>query len=202
MADDAVIRLLQFRALGTAFDEVLRDAVIPRLCARRGIVDCVCGRQGPEQAGPRIIASVWPSEVTMRTALAEDAGDELGPEGEGSTGDHVVEVLPLRVAKRFVLDGPPRILRVLRGHVRRGEMDLYEQDMRDGTDVDAAGSTAHRSSDMAEVGPEELISLSTWRRWQDIEYATGGDIFQPRATQHRDRLIEWDVRHFEIIGND
>src|SRR5215218_9388655 len=128
MADQAVIRLLQFRALGPAFDEVLRDAVIPGLRSREGITDCLCGRQGPEQAGPRIIASVWPTEAALRRAFPDGAAEELGQDGEHETADHIVEVLPLRVAERFPIDGPARILRVLRGRVQRGEMDLYEQD--------------------------------------------------------------------------
>ena len=43
--------------------------------------------------------------------------------------------------ERFALDGEPRILRVLRGRVRPGEMDHYEQDVRHGMALDIESAT-------------------------------------------------------------
>jgi heme-degrading monooxygenase HmoA len=200
MTDGSVIRLFEFTTVGPGFDEILRSVSIPRLCAQRGIVDCVCARQGPEEAGPRIVVSVWQSEAAMLEALADDM-DPFPPDALALTADRLAQVFPLRVGERFPVDGSARILRVFRGRVVPGSMALYEQDMRAWTG-EADGDHGPVAVYMAEVGSDELISLSTWRDWRDVEAATEGDIARPRVTRNRDRLVDWHVRHFEIIGMD
>ena len=52
---------------------------------------------------------------------------------------------------------------------------------------------------LATDGVDAFVTMSAWRSWHDIELATGGDIHRPRATRHPERLVAWDVEHFELV---
>ena len=115
-----VIRVFSFRAARRGFDDTLRSVFVPDLMSRAGIVDCYVGRQGPDDEGPRIVATVW----TSRGAMVDAVGEELGvfhPEHLDATTDQVLDILELRVDWHPAGE-PPRILRVLRGDVRPGEL--------------------------------------------------------------------------------
>jgi heme-degrading monooxygenase HmoA len=66
-----VIRLFRFRPVRTAFDSILRDDMIPALLEMDGIVDVYVGRQGPDELGPRVIATIWTSREAMAAGVGE-----------------------------------------------------------------------------------------------------------------------------------
>jgi hypothetical protein len=196
----SVIRLFRFVPVRPSFDHVLRTEMIPDLLAKPGIVDFYSGRQGPGEVGPRITVSVWSS----RDAMVEAIGDRLGvfhPELLGDTTDHELEILGVLVEERVATD-PPTILRSLRGRTRPGELPTYAADVRRGVGHDAQLGHAPMALYLADRGDDRFVTISAWREWADIEWATGGDVRRPAATRQSERLLEWDVEHYEIVARD
>ena len=200
MVEGSVLRLFTFRAARPAFDEILRNQLVPDLCAQDGVVECYSGRQGPDEIGPRIVASVWADLAAMTLAVGDSLG-QFHPELLEETADRVLEVFPVRLANRYGETDrtAPTILRTLRGRAREGGLDEYLGDVQEGVDADARAGIGPVSLYVAETGPDAFITMSAWRGWADIEHATGGDVHQPRATRHRERLLDWDVAHYEIV---
>lgn len=195
---DAVLRLFAFRAVRPGFDEILRTQLVPDLRDQPGISEIYSGRQGPDETGPRIVASIWERRADMLDAVGTDLG-RFHPELLDETADRTLEVLSLAVIDRFDSEGPPQILRLLRGRVRDGQRDAYVEDVRAGTDLDAEGDHGPVALYLATDGVDAFVTMSAWRSWHDIELATGGDIHRPRATRHPERLVTWDVAHYEIV---
>jgi hypothetical protein len=195
--DDAVIRLFKFRAVRPTFDELLRHELMPELSRMAGLTDCYSGRQGPD--GPRLVASIWRDRASMIAGLGEGPGGPFHPEYMAETTDQEVDVLALRIRERFAVAEAPRILRVLRGRVKPGELDAYVDDVRAGVALDAASERGPTSLYLAVGEGEAFATVSAWREWHDIELATGGDIRRPRATRRPERLVDWDVSHYEIV---
>jgi hypothetical protein len=200
VVEGSVLRLFTFRAARPAFDEILRNRLVPDLCSQVGVVDCYSGRQGPDEVGPRVVASVWTDVAAMTSAV----GDALGlfhPELLEETAERELEVFPVRLASRYeeTPGSPPTILRTLRGRVREGGLDEYLGDVQEGVDGDARAGVGPVALYVAETGVDAFITMSAWRAWADVEQATGGDVHQPRATRHREHLLDWDVQHFEIV---
>ena len=194
-----VIRLFTFRPARPAFDEILRRELIPELRSMAGLVDCYSGRQGPDELGPRVVASIWRDHAAMVEAVSETLG-VLRPDRLEETTDQVLEIMPLRVCEKFALDGEPRILRVLRGRVRPGEMEHYEEDVRHGMALDIESATGPAALYLAEDPPDGFLTMSVWLDWPDIERATCGDVHQPRATRRPERLVDFEVHHYEMVG--
>jgi hypothetical protein len=197
MADDAVIRLFSFRAVMPAFDEILRHELMPELCTKPGLVDCYSGRQGPD--GSRLVASVWRDQAAMVDALGLEPGGPFHPEYMDATTDRAVAALGLRISERFPVAEAPRILRILRGRVKPGELDAYVEDVRHGTAHDADSPNGPTSLYLGVDADGSFATVSAWRDWHHIELATGGDIHRPRATRRPERLLDWDVDHYEIV---
>lgn len=192
-----VIRVFSFRAARRGFDDTLRTVFVPDLMSRAGIVDCYVGRQGPDDEGPRIVATVW----TSRGAMVDAIGEELGvfhPEHLDATTDQVLDILELRVDWHPAGE-PPRILRVLRGDVRPGELEPYIDDVRHGVELDAQAEHGPAALFLGAAGPDAFVTVSAWREWAHIERATGGNVAQPMATRHPERLLRWHVEHFELV---
>ncbi len=193
-----VIRLFSFQAARRGFDEILRTVMIPDLLEKPGIIDLCVGRQGPDDLGPRIVASVWDSRQSMLDAI----GDRLGtfhPEHLDATSDQRLEICELGVAWRSEAAPPNRILRVLRGEVRTGELEAYVEDVQHGVELDALDQHGPTTLYLGKLGGDTFVTVSAWRDWSDIELATGGNVNHPRATRHPERLIDWDVQHFEVV---
>jgi hypothetical protein len=195
---DAVLRLFAFRAARTGFDEILRTQLIPDLLEQPGIERVYVGRQGPDETGPRLVASVWADRDTMMDALGADLG-RFHPELLDETADRTLEILSVVLEEQFEVEGTAKILRLLRGRVRDGEFAAYVEDVRRGTEVDVRDERGPVTLDLATDGVDAFVTMSAWRSWHDIELATGGDIHQPRATRHPERLVAWDVAHYEIV---
>jgi len=197
MGDAAIIRIFRFRAARKGFDETIRTVLVPDLRRFPGLADVICGRQGPDELGPRILVTVWDSMDAMTDAV----GDRLGifhPELMDHTTDRVLEFHPIRLGAG-VHDKSPRLLRVLRGTVRPGELRQYVDDVRDGVAEDTAVGTPPTTIYLAETGSDRFLTVSAWCTWDDVERATGGDVHRPLATRKPERLLEWDVEYYEMV---
>jgi hypothetical protein len=199
MLDGTLIRLFRFRSVRPAFDEMLRTDLIPDLCAQAGMLGCWSARQGPDELGPRVVVSIWEAASSAGATL-DPASDQFDRRYLDETTERTSELHPVRLFARFPVDGESRILRLFRGRVRPGELDAYEEDLRHGMAADASGPSGPTAICMAETGPDDFLTVSAWRDWRDIEASTGGDVHRPRATRRPDRLVDWDVSHFEIVG--
>jgi hypothetical protein len=58
----SVMRLFRFRPASAGFDAILRDVLVPDMLRLPGIRGVFAGRVGPDDAGDRIIASLWSSQ--------------------------------------------------------------------------------------------------------------------------------------------
>ncbi len=202
MVEGSVLRLFTFRAVRPAFDEILRHQLVPDLSAQAGILDCYSGRQGPDEIGPRVVASVWVSEAAMLDALGAELGQgPFHPELLEETTDRLLEVFPLCLTASHdgASDPAPTILRMLRGRVGQGGLAQYLADVQEGVDADERAGIGPVALYVAETATDAFITMSAWQEWADVEHATGGDIHQPRSTRHREHLIDWDVAHYEIV---
>ncbi|OGO59503.1 MAG: hypothetical protein A2V85_09185 [Chloroflexi bacterium RBG_16_72_14] len=196
-----VLRLDAFRCLRPAYDELLRTELVAELLGRPGLIDAYAARQGPDDAGPRLVVTVWSSEDAMGAAIGAGFGASH-PQHVESTTDHRPETVELLVGRRYLPAAAPLILRLFRGRVCPGELAAYAEDVHHGSDEDAHrdnGPVAVYMGGVANKGPDAFVTLSAWREWTDIEAATGGDIHRPRATRRPERLADWDVEHFEVV---
>ncbi len=138
-----VLRLFQFRPVRKGFDAVLRDELIPDMVAFPDLVDVYVGRQGPDEMGDRLVASVWASRAAMSSAVGEGfAPATFHPEHLEETTERILEAHDLDVVLRFDpgdVASPPAagILRLVRGQVRPGELATYRDQARLGTIADS-----------------------------------------------------------------
>lgn len=197
MGDAAVIRLFRFRAARRGFDDIVRTVLLPDLRAMPGLVDVICGRQGPDEEGPRIIITAWSSMDAMIGSVSDQLG-VFHPELMDLSTDQILEFYPVRLGGRVDEDAP-RLLRILRGTVRPAELGAYVEDVKAGVDEDAAGGAAPATIYLAETGVDTFLTVSTWCTWDDVERATGGDVHRPLATRKPERLVDWDVEYYEIV---
>jgi hypothetical protein len=197
----SVIRVFSFLAARQGFDDILRKVFVPDLTGRPGIVDCYVGRQGPDDVGPRIVVTTW----TTREAMVDTLGDGLGvfhPEYLDATTNQVLEILEARIDWRAGAGPPgepPRILRLLRGEVRSGELDAYVDDVRHGVQADADAGHGPTTLYLGLSGTDTFMTVSAWREWAHIERATGGNVSRPLVTRHPERLAAWQVELYELI---
>lgn len=201
MPEQSVLRLFHFRPVGSAFDPILREVMLPDLRRLPGIVDVFLGRRGPDELGPRLNATVWTSRAAMVAGVGEDFDPPIfHPEYIDETTERVLEILPLAISMPFDGVGTPRILRTLRGQCRPGERAAYVEEARNGTiaDIDAGGGplALHLGTG---PGDDDFLTMSVWESWSVLETATGGDVRRPVATRHPERVERWDASHFEII---
>lgn len=199
MAAAPVIRILRLRPVGVGFDGALR-AALPALRASVGLLDVAVGRHGPDELGPRIVASVWASTDAIDAAVRSQPGSAalMAPP---DAMDAQVESLALDVAFRAEPPRMPRVVRAFVGQVRPGTLATYVDAARAGTLVDDAAGRGPCALYLARLtsGPDRFMTISTWSDWAAIEAATGGDIRRPVATRHPERLVAWEATHFESL---
>jgi hypothetical protein len=198
---DAFLRLFRFRAAHPGFDDVLRATLIPDLRSKAGLTAAYSGRQGPDEIGPRIVASVWATRTAMDAAVGPGLGT-FHPELLPDSTDRALEILPLAIERRFDVEDEARILRLFRGTVRPDELDPYIEEARAGTELDGTGENGPCALFLARGEGDHFVTMSAWRSWHDIELASGGDVRRPQATRHSERLVDWRVEHFEIVPPD
>lgn len=197
MAEAPVLRLLRFRPSGSgvAFDAILRESLIPRLLESPGLRGAYAGRHGPDEAGERLIVSIWASDV----ALPSDRSEPFVFERHADIMDPAVEVLPLVVELCGGDDAPAHVLRAFRGRVREGELDAYVEEARVGTLADIAAAHGPKVLLLGTDPPDRFVTVSLWSSWERIELATGGNIRHPIATRNRERLVAGTASHYEVI---
>ena len=200
MIDQAVLRLFRCRPLRTAFDGILRDELIPELRCRPGVIDVQVGRKGPDELGERLVASVWGSHEAMVASVGEDLeSSPFHPEYLAETADRSLELLPLATVLRFGGTREPGIVRLARGMVQPGELPEYVEEARVGALGDSAGGAGPIALYLAIDEPDRFVTLSIWDTWASIEAATGADVRRPIATQRSERLVAFDVNHYEAV---
>jgi hypothetical protein len=207
VSEARVIRLFRFRPVRPGFDAVLREVHVPGLLAFDALEDVYVGRQGPDELGERIVASVWTSRSRMDASVGEDFDPQIfHPEHLDATSDRRLEILPGDVMLRFdavpTIEAPATgILRVVRGRIRPGGLLAYRDEVRAGTIADATAGHGPRALYFAIELPDRFVTLSIWHSWSALEVATGSDIHQPIATRHQERMVEWEADHYEILPN-
>lgn len=165
-----------------------------------GLLDVAAGRHGPDELGPRIVASVWASTDVMEAAVRRQPGSAAFTAPPDAM-DALVESLPLDVAFRAEPIRMPRVVRAFAGQVRPGSLAAYIDAARAGTLVDDAAGRGPCALYLARLAsdPDRFMTISTWSDWAAIEAATGGDIRRPVATRHPERLVAWEATHFESL---
>ena len=201
VADTAVMRILHFQPHRIDFDSQLREQFIPILRNQAGLLDLIAGRHGPDERGPRIVASVWAADAVVALPPWTDRGalDAGGP--AATTDERRPEVMPVRVSFRGQGTDAARVLRIFRGRVRADELDRYIDEAETGTQADGAAGRGPLALYIATVDtiPDAFVTVSAWSEWSVIEAATGGDIRRPVATRHPERLVESEATHYEVI---
>jgi hypothetical protein len=195
-----ILRLFTFRPVRVAFDRILREEMVPALLELPGLADVYVGRQGPDELGPRLVATVWASHDAMESAVGVSFERPVFlPEYLAETTDRELEFLPLAFGYRFQRPDRPGVLRLVAGQVRSGELERYVEEARAGTQSDAAAGHGPLALYLASRSPDEFVTLSVWPDWATLQDATGGDIDQPVATRHAQLLRAWRVDHYEAI---
>jgi hypothetical protein len=207
VSETQILRLFRFRPVRKGFDALLRDVLVPDLLAFPDVVDVYVGRQGPDEMGERLVASVW----TTRSAMTESVGDDFDPatfhpELLAETVDRVLEIHGLDVALRFdeaeaASQTPMGILRLVRGQVRPGELATYRDEVRIGTVGDVERGHGPIALYLAIQPPDHFVTMSVWSSWTAVERATGGDVRRPIATRHEERIVTWEASHYECLPN-
>lgn len=200
MADQPILRLVRCRPIRGEFDSVLRDRIIPDLLRLPGLIGVHAGRHGPDALGERVVASIWESEAAMVDALGADLETtRFHREHLDDVTDRSLEVDPLAIAVRAEGPAPERVMRLVRGRVREGELDAYVEDAREGTRQDAATRSGPLALYLAPLPPDRFVTLSVWAEWAAIEASTGAGTDRPAATRHAQRLVDVDVAHYEVV---
>jgi len=203
--DRPIVRLSVFHPTGDAsmLDATLRDEVLPRLADLGGLVGAWIGRRGADQAHERQLVSVWRSRDALTTAMGDAV---LTPDFDRVHGREVTagpcQTLPLAICLEFDRPGTPQVLRIFRGEVRNDELDQYVDEARTGTLSDASTPTGPLALFLGVDPPRRFVTVSIWTDWSAIEATTGGNVHQPVATRHTERLSSATADHYEILGGD
>ena len=198
--ESRVIRLFKFRPVRVAFDLILREEMVPALLQLPGMTDLYVGRQGPEELGPRVIATVWESRDAMSSAVGESFDQPIFlPKYLDETTERVLEFLPLAFGYRFARPERPGVLRLVNGEVRTGGLGRYVDEARAGTLADANEGRGPLALYLAPRAADGFLTLSVWSDWSSLEAATGGDVDRPIATRHAKLLDAWHAEHYEAI---
>jgi hypothetical protein len=197
-----VVRLFTFRPSRPAFDNVIRDWIVPAIRSRSGLIDVYAGRHGPDELGPRLVVSVWETRAAMDGAFAGSGrANRPAPEGLPGIEDGLVEIVSAAVAFRArEAVEPTRIIRIFRGCTQPGELDRYIEETRSGVTEDVeAGHGPICFYLAAGTAPDGFVAVSAWADWAAIELATGGDIRRPVATRRPELIVSYDATHYEAI---
>jgi hypothetical protein len=207
VSESRVLRIFRFQPVRKGFDAVLRDVLVPDLFAIPEVADVYVGRQGPDEMGERLVASIWESRAAMAAAVGEDFDHPVfHPEHLAETTERILEIHELDIALRFAearrgTQPATGIVRVLRGRVRPGELATYLDEVRIGTAADADSGHGPLALYLAVEAPDRFVTLSVWSSWAALEAATGGNVSRPIATRHEERILAWQASHYECLPN-
>jgi hypothetical protein len=146
-----------------------------------------------------MIVSIWESGVALTSALGAAGGDRLEIETADEVGTSRVECATIALDLPFDRTDPAQVLRVFRGQVREGELDMYVEEARNGTLADAAGPHGPLGLYLGPQPPDRFVTVSIWTGWESIEAATHGNIRQPIATSNAARLVGGTATHYEVV---
>jgi hypothetical protein len=193
------LRVFHCRPARAAFDQVLREVLLPDLWREPGVQLVLAGRRGTDDTGERVVASVWTSLSSMRDAMGDDVErSRFHPEHLGETTDRRVEVLPvLRAVGKS--DASSGILRIARGRLRSTELQDYAADLHEGVLRDREQGHGPEALILARLGPRAFLTLSTWPDWARIARATGATVHDPVHTQREHELAAFEAEHFELV---
>ncbi len=195
-----VLRLFRFRSAVPGFDAQIRDVLVPDVVRIPGNLAAYAGRNGADDDGARLIATVWASHEAMVAGVGADVDHGVfHPELLAGSTDRELHGLAIACAlppDRYAEAG---ILRLVTGHTRPGAQVAY-------ADAVSAGATADRAAGMGPIAlylgiqaPDRFATLSLWDSWAHLEEATGADIRAVGRTRHEDLLDRWAADHYEAI---
>lgn len=195
-----VLRLVRFRSVGAGFDAALRASLRSALDDVTGLRTIVAGRIGPGEDGERILVSAWDSEDALRDAIADGSAPVPVPRDLVDDGAiEPVETLPIAIELDLQQEVPIAIIRVVTGITRRGQLDAYVADAREGTLHDRAAGEGPLALYLAIAPPDRFVTISLWGGWSHVEAATGADHEHVDRTRHAERLATWTAEHYEVI---
>ena len=202
--DPATLRLLRFRGVGSEvlLDGALRDALERASSAMPGLLDAWAGRRRAEGSDERCVVTVSTSEDVLDTPLLDHLGLQALDPAHLSIGLIEDLALPLSVGVVGDRDHPARILRVVHGTARRGELERYLEAVEAGAALDVAARHGPLRLYLARASSDEFVTASTWADWSDVEASTGGDARHPEATRHAELLRATSVGHFELLTGE
>ena len=90
----------------------------------------------------------------------------------------------------------------MHGRVRPGELAAYVAEAERGMAADRAAGHGPIAFYLACAQDDAFRTLSVWPDWSTLERATGGNVQQPIATRHAERLVEWSADHYEVVRPD
>ncbi len=196
----SVLRLLRLQPAHAGFDPMLRDSLVPCLALLPGLLGLFAGRIGPEDTGPRLVASIWASREHMAAGLG---GAVLAPGLDGELADGAIaprlDVHPVRLAIGRAPDADAGILRLVEGTTRRDALDGYVAAVTGGTLADRDAGVGPLALYLGVEPPDRFVTFSLWDSWATIEAATGADVTRIERTRHAEQLVEWSVEHYERI---
>jgi hypothetical protein len=187
----------RYRSRWSRTDTALREAM-PTFQLQAGLIAAWMGRQGPDFDDERAIASVWTSAATERTSL--QLAELLGPTSAADVDTPVRVTMPTSFHEDFPRATPATILRIYEGRTRRGELDAYVAEARDGVLLDGENPDGPVSVTMSIDAPDRFVTVSTWTDWRCIERCTGGDRDRPLVTRNAARLVGGGPRHYELFA--
>jgi hypothetical protein len=197
-----VVRLFGFQPTRPAFDNVIRDSIVPAIRSQPGVIGVYAGRHGPDELGPRLIISVWNSRAAMDAAFGVPSRPiGIQPEERVDIADGTVDVLEPEVAYRAEdAQEPHRIIRILRGCTQTGARAQYVEEARAGVAADVAAGHGPTAFYLAGgEAPEAFVAVSVWNGWPAIAVSTGGDVRRPTATRRPELIAAFDATHYEAI---
>jgi hypothetical protein len=200
VAEGPVLRLFRFRPAHPAFDAVMRDRMLPDLLTCRGLRAVFAGRQGPDETGERIVASVWDTDAAMVDAVGRTFDQpKFHPEHLDDTVARRLDIVPIA----FGVDAPsaarPALIRLLVGRAMPGRLDEYLDAVRSGARSDIESGSGPLALYVAKRGADEFVTLSAWAAWSTVAEATGSSTRAPVATRHTHLLEAWTPSHYEAV---
>jgi heme-degrading monooxygenase HmoA len=200
---DPVVRAFSFRPRGTgsAVDESFRTTILPDVLSLEGLRDAFVGRRS-EDTGERVLVTVWDTAAAMTAATDEaELIGRLNDEEQAALATARLEVGRLAFSLSAERAEPPRILRIVRGTVRGGELETFVEEARAATLGEERTNDGLVALYLGITGKVTFVTVSAWTGWEAIEVATGGDIRRPLATKNSERLVTFDGAHYEILPN-
>jgi hypothetical protein len=200
VAEGPVLRLFRFRPAHAAFDGVLREVMLPDLLTCPGLRAVLAGRQGPDETGERLVASIWESETAMADAVGLTFDEpKFHREHLPDTVARRLDILPIAFTVDVPSAAPPTLIRLLVGRAKPGRLDEYLGAVRSGARSDIESGSGPLALYLARTGSDGFVTLSAWAAWSTVAQATGGSTRAPDATRHTELLEAWTPSHYEAI---